>query len=54
MLSLNKALSDIDWTPQFRIEDGYRASYDRFLREGRGRYRFDFAADATLLAKLSG
>jgi hypothetical protein len=26
MLSLNKALSDIDWTPQFGIEDGYRAS----------------------------
>ena len=53
ILSIDKALRHIDWTPQFGIEDGYRDSYDWFVREGRGRYQFDFTADDALLAELS-
>jgi nucleoside-diphosphate-sugar epimerase len=52
ILSIDKALRDIDWTPQFSIEDGYRDSYNWFVREGRGRYAFDFARDEALLAEL--
>ncbi len=35
ILSIEKALADIDWTPQFTIEAGYRDSYEWYLREGR-------------------
>jgi nucleoside-diphosphate-sugar epimerase len=52
MLSIEKALADIDWRPQFGIEDGYRDSYEWFVREGRGRYAFDFAQDDALLSQL--
>jgi nucleoside-diphosphate-sugar epimerase len=52
ILSIDKALGDIDWAPEFGIEAGYRDSYDWFVREGRGRYEFDFARDDALLAQL--
>jgi nucleoside-diphosphate-sugar epimerase len=52
ILAIDKALRDIDWTPQFGIEDGYRDSYDWFVREGRPRYQFDFTAEDALLAQL--
>jgi nucleoside-diphosphate-sugar epimerase len=52
ILSVDKALRDIDWTPQFGIEDGYRDSYEWFVREGRGRYQFDFSRDDALLQEL--
>jgi nucleoside-diphosphate-sugar epimerase len=52
ILAIDKALRDIDWTPQFGIEAGYRDSYDWFVREGRGRYAFDFSRDEALLAEL--
>ena len=52
ILSIDKALRDIDWTPEFGIEDGYRDSYAWFVREGRGRYEFDFSQDDALLAQL--
>jgi nucleoside-diphosphate-sugar epimerase len=52
ILSIDKALRDIDWTPEFGIEDGYRDSYEWFVREGRGRYDFDFSQDDALLAQL--
>jgi nucleoside-diphosphate-sugar epimerase len=54
ILSIEKALRDIDWTPQFGIEDGYRDSYEWYLREGRGRYEFDFSGEDALLAQLGG
>ena len=54
MLSIDKALRDIDWTPEFGIEDGYRDSYDWYVREGRGRYEFDFTRDEALLAQIGG
>ena len=52
ILSIAKALRDIDWTPEFGIEDGYRDSYAWYAREGRGRYTFDFSHDEALLAGL--
>ena len=52
LLSIEKALRDIDWMPQFGIEDGYRDSWDWYQREGRGRYAFDFSRDEALLAQL--
>lgn len=52
ILSIEKALRDIDWSPQFGIEDGYRDSYGWYVREGRSRYEFDFSADDALLQQL--
>ncbi len=52
ILSIDKALRDIDWTPLFGIVSGYRDSYDWFVREGRGLYTFDFSRDEALLARL--
>jgi nucleoside-diphosphate-sugar epimerase len=54
ILSIDKALRDIDWAPQFGIEDGYRDSYQWFVREGRARYEFDFSQDEALLTQLGG
>jgi hypothetical protein len=52
LLSIDKALRDIDWTPRFGIEDGYRDSYAWWDREGRSKHAFDFSADDALLARL--
>ena len=52
LLSIDKALRDVDWTPRFGIEDGFRDSYAWYQREGRGLYTFDFAAEDALLAHL--
>lgn len=52
LLSIDKALGDIDWMPRFGIEDGYADSYAWYLREGRDRYTFDFTADDAVLAQL--
>ena len=52
VFSIDKALADLDWTPQFGLEAGYRDAYEWFSHEGRGRYEFDFTADDELLARL--
>lgn len=52
ILSIDKALRDIDWTPRFGILDGYRDSYDWWTREGRDRYAFEFSQDDAVLAQL--
>lgn len=52
VLSIDKALRDIDWTPRFGIVDGYRDSYEWFVREGRARYEFDFSQDDAVLAEI--
>jgi nucleoside-diphosphate-sugar epimerase len=52
ILSIEKALADIDWRPELGIEAGYRDSYEWYLREGRARYEFDFSGDDALLAEL--
>jgi len=52
ILSIEKALADIDWTPELGIEGGFRDSYAWYVKEGRGRYAFDFSRDDALLAQL--
>jgi hypothetical protein len=52
VFSIEKALADLDWTPSFGLEDGYRDAYQWFAAEGRDRYEFDFTADDELLAEL--
>ena len=51
--SIDKALADLDWTPRFGVEDGYRDSYEWFVDGGRERYQFDFSADDAVLAELA-
>jgi nucleoside-diphosphate-sugar epimerase len=51
--SIDKALGDLDWTPRFGVEDGYRDSYEWFINGGRERYQFDFSADDAVLADLA-
>jgi len=52
--SIEKAQRELGWSPQFGLEDGYRDSYEWFVREGRSRYAFDFARDDALIAQLGG
>jgi len=52
LLSIEKALREVDWAPRYSIEDGYRDSYEWYKREGRQLYPIDFAADDALLAEL--
>jgi len=52
ILSIEKALGDIDWRPAFGIEDGFADSYAWYVKEGRGRYAFDFSRDDALIAQL--
>ncbi len=52
MFSIDKALHDLDWTPEFGVEAGYRDSYEWFASGGRDRYEFDFSGDDELLASL--
>jgi nucleoside-diphosphate-sugar epimerase len=52
MFSINKALADLNWAPQFGLEEAYRDSYRWFAAEGRSRYEFDFSADDAILEQL--
>lgn len=52
--SQGKALRELPWSPRFGLEDGYRDSYEWFVREGRSRYTFDFSRDEALIAQLGG
>lgn len=52
MFSIDAALRDLDWTPSFGLEDGYRDSYEWFDREGRDRFEYDFSGDDAVLAQL--
>jgi nucleoside-diphosphate-sugar epimerase len=54
VFSVDKALHDLDWRPQFGLEAGYRDSYTWFRDGGRDRYTFDFTADDEVLALLAG
>lgn len=54
VVSIDKALRDIDWKPEFGLEDGYRDSYDWFKSGGRDRYEFDFSNDDKVLERLRG
>ncbi len=50
--SIDKALADLDWSPRYGVEDGFRHSYEWFAAGGRDRYEFDFSADDAVLAQL--
>jgi nucleoside-diphosphate-sugar epimerase len=52
MVSIAKALRDIDWAPMFGIEAGYRDACAWWQREGRGVCHFDYSAEDALLARL--
>jgi nucleoside-diphosphate-sugar epimerase len=54
VFSVDKALHDLDWRPQFGLEAGYRDSYAWFRDGGRDRYTYDFAPDEEVLALLRG
>jgi len=53
ILSIEKALAELDWRPQFGIEAGYRDAWAWWTAEGRGRYTFDYTAEDALLAELA-
>jgi nucleoside-diphosphate-sugar epimerase len=52
VFSIDKALRELPWSPQFGLADGYRDSYAWFAREGRARYAFDFSRDDALIAEF--
>jgi len=51
-MSIDAALSDIDWRPRFGIEDGYRDAYAWYRDGGRAAYHYDFSAEDAVLAEL--
>ena len=53
LYSVDKALAELDWTPHFGLESGYRDSYAWFTREGRDLYDYDFGRDAQVLQSLA-
>jgi nucleoside-diphosphate-sugar epimerase len=52
VMSIDKALDHLDWSPRYGIEAGYRDSYDWYRKSGRTLYEFDFSAEDALLAEL--
>jgi nucleoside-diphosphate-sugar epimerase len=52
MFSIDKALAELDWDPEFGLEAAYRDSYRWFDTEGRDLFEFDFTADDAVLADL--
>ncbi len=41
--SIEKALTELDWTPSFTLEEAYRDSYAWFDREGRDLFEYDLS-----------
>jgi nucleoside-diphosphate-sugar epimerase len=54
IVSIDKALADLDWTPSFGLEDGYADSYAWYDREGRDLFEYDFSGDDAVLEQLVG
>lgn len=52
IFSMDEVHRDLDWSPRFGLEDGYRDAYEWFRAGGRAQYTFDFSADDELLARL--
>ena len=53
MYSIDRALSDLDWTPQYGLLEAYRDSYAWYASEGRQQYTFDFSSDDSVLAEVA-
>jgi len=54
IISIDKALADLEWAPAYGLEAGYADSYEWFAREGRDLFEYDFSADDALLEQLAG
>jgi nucleoside-diphosphate-sugar epimerase len=52
IVSIDKALRDLDWTPSFGLEDGYRDSYAWYDRVGRDLFEYDFDSDDRVLEQV--
>lgn len=50
--SIDRALAELNWHPEFGIESGYADSYAWYANGGREQYEYDFAADDEVLALL--
>lgn len=50
--SIDRALTDLDWVPQFGLESGYADSYRWYADGGRELYEYDFSADDEVLSLL--
>jgi UDP-glucose 4-epimerase len=52
MFSIDKALADLDWRPEYGLERGYQSSYEWFDAVGRDLFEYDFSRDEHVLAQL--
>ncbi len=52
VFSISKALTELEWEPQFGLAEAYRDSYAWYAAGGRDTYEFDFTADDEVLAEL--
>lgn len=50
--SIDKAMADLDWKPQYGLVDGLKDSYDKDFGRGMCRKPADFKTDDMILAKL--
>lgn len=50
VFAIDRALDELDWAPQYGLEDGYRSSYEWFAAGGRDQFEYDFSRDRELLA----
>lgn len=52
MFSIEAALRDLDWSPQFGLLDGYADAYKWFATGGRELFEYDFTNDDALVSQL--
>lgn len=50
--SIDKAVTELGWTPEFSLLDGLKDSYDKDFGRGTYRKEADFAADDIVLSKV--
>ncbi len=53
VFSIDKALAELDWRPEYGLERGYESSYEWFTTGGREAFEYDFSRDDALL-ELAG
>ena len=52
--SVDKAMADLDWKPEFGLLDGLKDSYSKDFGRGTFRKAADFTCDDMILAKAKG
>ena len=50
LTSIDKAMADLDWTPEFGLVEGLRDSFEKDFGRGSFRKAADFSADDIILA----